>query len=102
ATANAVRYTGATPVFADIEGEASLNVSPASIEACITPRTKAILAVHYGGYACDMPAILEIARKHNLALIEDAAHAIGSRLEDLMLGTWGQVGCYSFFSNKNM
>ncbi|HAV78795.1 MAG TPA: DegT/DnrJ/EryC1/StrS aminotransferase [Anaerolineae bacterium] len=102
ATANAVRYTGATPVFADIEGEASLNISVASIEACITPRTRAILVVHYGGYACDMPAILSLAEKHGLIVIEDASHAVGSKLEDRMLGTWGQVGCFSFFSNKNM
>ena len=102
ATANAVRYTGAVPVFADIEGEQSLNISLRSIEACITPRTRAILVVHYGGYACDMPGILSLAQKHGLAVIEDAAHAVGSELDGRMLGTWGQVGCYSFFSNKNM
>ena len=102
ATANAVRYTGATPVFADIEGEASLNVSAQAIQACLTPRTRAILVVHYGGYACDMPAILAIAREHGLVVIEDAAHAIGSQLDGRMLGTWGQTGCFSFFSNKNM
>jgi dTDP-4-amino-4,6-dideoxygalactose transaminase len=102
ATANAVRYTGAVPIFADIEGETSLNVSPQSIEACITPRTRAILVVHYGGYACDMPAILAIARAHGLVVIEDAAHAIGSQLDGRMLGAWGQSGCFSFFSNKNM
>ncbi len=102
ATANAVRYTGATPVFADIEGEADLNISPAAIEACLTPRTRAVLVVHYGGYACDMSAILSIARRHGLIVIEDAAHAIGSQLEGRMLGAWGDMGCYSFFSNKNM
>ena len=102
ATANAVRYTGAAPVFADIEGGHSLNISPDAIEACITPRTRAILVVHYGGYACDMPFILDIAGRYGLAVIEDAAHAIGSRLGERMLGTWGDVGCYSFFSNKNM
>ena len=102
ATANAVRYTGATPIFADIEGERSLNISPQSIKAHIGPRTRAILVVHYGGYACDMPAILALAQKHGLVVIEDAAHAVGSQLEDRMLGTWGQCGCYSFFSNKNM
>lgn len=102
ATANAVRYTGATPVFADIEGEANLNMSPQAIEACISPRTRAILVVHYGGYACDMPAILAIAKTHGLVVIEDAAHAVGSQLEDRMLGAWGQIGCFSFFSNKNM
>lgn len=102
ATANAVRYTGAVPVFADIKGGDDLNISVGAIEACITPRTRAILVVHYGGYACDMPAIMAIAQKHGLAVIEDAAHAVGSQLEGRMPGTWGMVGCYSFFSNKNM
>ncbi len=102
ATANAVRYTGATPVFADIEGPANLNISAESIEACLTPRTRAILVVHYGGYACDMPFILDLAGRYGLAVIEDAAHAIGSRFGERMLGTWGDIGCYSFFSNKNM
>ncbi len=102
ATANAVRYTGALPVFADIESEACLNISVQSIEACLTSRTRAILVVHYGGYACDMPAVLAIASKYGLAVIEDAAHAVGSQLDGRMLGTWGQTGCFSFFSNKNM
>ena len=60
------------------------------------------MVVHYGGYPCDMPAILEIARRRGLRVIEDAAHAIGSELDGRKLGTWGDVGCYSFFSNKNM
>ncbi len=102
ATANAVRYTGAVPVFADIGGENDLNISVQEIEECITPRTRAIIVVHYGGYACDMPAILALAKRHGLTVIEDAAHAIGSKLNGRMLGTWGQIGCYSFFSNKNM
>lgn len=102
ATANAVRYAGALPVFADIEGENNLNASVQSIEARITPRTRAILVVHYGGYACDMPGILSLAERHELVVIEDAAHAIGSELDGRMLGTWGGIGCFSFFSNKNM
>jgi len=102
ATANAVRYTGGIPIFADIESEDWLTISPASIERCITDKTKAILVMHYAGYACDMPAIMDIARRHNLAVIEDSAHAIGSELNGRKLGTWGQVGCFSFFSNKNM
>jgi dTDP-4-amino-4,6-dideoxygalactose transaminase len=102
ATANAVRYTGAIPIFADIESLDSLTISPASIERCITDRTRAILIMHYAGYSCDMPAILEIARRHDLAIIEDSAHAIGSELDGRKLGTWGQIGCFSFFSNKNM
>jgi len=102
ATANAVRYTGATPVFADIECEGWLNLAPASVEAHLTEHTRAIVVVHYGGYPCDMPAILEIARRRGLMVIEDAAHAIGSDLDGRKLGTWGDMGCYSFFSNKNM
>jgi dTDP-4-amino-4,6-dideoxygalactose transaminase len=102
ATANAVRYTGATPVFADIESLDWLTISPASIEACLTERTRAILVMHYAGFACDMPAIQEIACKHNLVVLEDSAHAVGSKLEGRSLGTWGAIGCYSFFSNKNM
>ncbi len=102
ATANAVRYTGATPVFADVESLDWLNISPASIEACITERTRAILVVHYAGYACDMPAIQRIAQEHSLVVLEDSAHAIGSELDGRKLGTWGSIGCYSFFSNKNM
>ena len=102
ATAAAVRYVGATPVFADIQSETDLTVSPASIEQRITPRTKAIIVMHYGGYACDMPAIEKIAQKHNLALIEDAAHAPGAELDGRKMGVWGDVGVFSFFSNKNL
>ena len=79
ATANAVSYTGATPVFADVESFDWLNISPSSIEACITAKTRAILVVHYAGFACDMPAIMEIANRHNLIVLEDSAHAIGSK-----------------------
>jgi dTDP-4-amino-4,6-dideoxygalactose transaminase len=102
ASANAIRYTGATPVFADITSETDLNISPDAIEAQITKQTRAIMLVHFGGYACDMPRILELARKHELKVIEDAAHATGSWLQDVHLGTWGDIGCFSFFSNKNM
>jgi dTDP-4-amino-4,6-dideoxygalactose transaminase len=102
ASANSIRYTGATPVFADITSETDFNISPDTIEASITERTRAIMLVHFGGYACDMPRILELARKHGLRIIEDAAHATGSWLEDRHLGTWGDIGCFSFFSNKNM
>jgi dTDP-4-amino-4,6-dideoxygalactose transaminase len=102
ATANAVRYVGATPVFADIISTDNLNISPAGIEAAITSRTRAVIVVHYAGYSCDMPAILEIAKKHNLFVIEDAAHAVGTELDGRMAGAWGDIGCFSFFSNKNM
>lgn len=102
ATANAVRYVGAEPIFADIVGPQDLNISPNSIQAKITDRTKAIIVMHYGGYACNMQDINEIAKQHDLFVIEDAAHAIGSTLEDRALGTWGDIGCFSFFSNKNL
>ncbi len=102
ATANAIRYTGATPVFADIVGNDDLNVACASIEKAITRKTRAILVVHYGGYACDMPAIMALAHHHGLKVIEDAAHAVGAELEGRKLGTWADMGCFSFFSNKNM
>jgi dTDP-4-amino-4,6-dideoxygalactose transaminase len=102
ATANAVRYVGATPVFADIVNDDNLNISPESISASITPRTRAIIVVHYAGYPCDMDAILSIARQHSLFVIEDAAHAVGSELNGRKLGVWGDIGCFSFFSNKNM
>lgn len=102
ATANSVRYTGATPVFADVVSEKDLNISAAAIEAGITERTRAIIVMHYGGYACDMTRILELAGKYNLKVIEDAAHAAGSWLDGRHLGTWGDIGCFSFFSNKNI
>lgn len=102
ATAAACLYVGATPVFADIESEDDLDISPSSVEARITDRTKAVIVVHYGGYACDMPRIMEIARAHSLVVIEDASHAPGGRLDGRALGMWGDVGVFSFFSNKNM
>jgi dTDP-4-amino-4,6-dideoxygalactose transaminase len=102
ATANAIRYTGATPVFADIESRQSLNISPASIAKHLTNKTRAIMVMHYAGYPCDMPAIMQFAREHKLIVLEDAAHSAGAWLEDRHLGTWGDIGCFSFFSNKNM
>jgi dTDP-4-amino-4,6-dideoxygalactose transaminase len=102
ATANAVQYTGATPVFADIGGVDDLDVSVESIESRITARTKAIVVMHYGGYACDMEAIVRLARERGIFVVEDAAHAVGSTLEGKHLGGLGDIGCFSFFSNKNM
>lgn len=102
ASANAVKYTGARPVFADILNENDLTISPESIKQCITNKTKAIMVMHYGGYACDMPEIKKIAKQHNLFIIEDASHAPGSSLNNQMLGNWGDIACFSFFANKNM
>jgi dTDP-4-amino-4,6-dideoxygalactose transaminase len=102
ATAAACLYVGATPVFADIEGEDDLDLSPSQVDAHISAKTRAVIVVHYGGYACDMPRIMEIARAHGLAVIEDASHAPGGCLDGRSLGLWGDIGVFSFFSNKNL
>jgi dTDP-4-amino-4,6-dideoxygalactose transaminase len=102
ATANAVRYCGARPVFADVATLDEWNIDAASIERALTPATKAIVVVHYAGYACDMPAIMALARSRGLAVVEDVAHAPCVALDGVALGAWGDVGCFSFFSNKNM
>jgi dTDP-4-amino-4,6-dideoxygalactose transaminase len=80
----------------------NLIISPQSISENITPKTKAIIVMHYAGYPCRMPEIMQIAQDHNLVVIEDAAHAPGATLASKPLGTWGDVGCFSFFSNKNL
>ena len=104
ATANAVRYCGATPVFVDIE-PGGFNIDPSLIEAAITPRTKALLCVHQLGMPCDLAAIMPVARRHGLAVIEDAACAIGSELQ--WEGRWdrlgrphGDIACFSFHPRK--
>lgn len=102
ATVNAVLYTGATPVFADITGLDDWTISSREIQAKITGRTKGMIVMHYGGYPCDMEGIRSIAKDHGLKLIEDAAHAPGAHIDGRMLGTWGDLGCFSFFSNKNI
>jgi dTDP-4-amino-4,6-dideoxygalactose transaminase len=102
ATANAALYTGATPVFADISSLDDLTISPEAIESKITPRTKAIGVMHYGGYPCVMDQILDIAGRHHLAVVEDAAHAPGAMFQGRKCGTLSDVGCFSFFSNKNL
>lgn len=102
ATSNAVLYSGATPVFADITSLEDLTISPEAIEKLITERTKAIIIMHYGGYACDLTAIMAIAKKHNLKVVEDTAHAVGASFDGKKLGCWGDLGCFSFFPNKNM
>ena len=102
ATANAVLYTGADVRLADIIGPNELTIDPAEIERLITPRTKAVIVMHYGGFPCRMNEIMALAAKHNLFVIEDVAHAPGGFLDGKALGTWGRVGCFSFFSNKNL
>ena len=102
ADANVVRVVGATPVLADCVSLDDWNVAAASIEARITPRTKAILIVHYAGYPCDMASILDVCTRHRLPLIEDVAHAPGATVHGQCCGTFGDIACFSFFSNKNL
>lgn len=100
---NVVKMCGAEPVLADITNvEADWAMDPADIESKITSRTKAVMIVHYAGYACDMDAICDICNRHNLPLIEDCAHAPGGEYKGQMLGTFGDVSCWSFFTNKNL
>ena len=102
ATANSVLYCGAKPVFVDITSLDNFNISPDDILEKITDKTKVITIVHYGGYPCDMDAIMEIANDYNLKVIEDAAHAPGAEYHERKCGTIGDVGCFSFFANKNL
>ncbi len=99
---NAVRYTGAVPVLADVTSTQDLTISPSDVKAKITPRTKAVMVMHYGGYPCHMDAIYQIARAHGLAVVEDAAHAPGAEYRGRPAGSLGDVAAFSFFSNKNM
>jgi dTDP-4-amino-4,6-dideoxygalactose transaminase len=102
ATAEVVRYLGADVVLVDID-PATLNIDVAAIEAAITPRTKAIVPVHYAGLAVDMLAVLDIARKHGLRVVEDAAHALPTTLEKELIGTLGSdATVFSFYANKTM
>lgn len=101
ATAGAIVRMGAKPVFVDID-PTTFNIDPKAIAAKVTPRTKAIMPVHLFGQCADMDPILDVARKHNLAVIEDAAQAIGSEYKGRRAGSMGTVGCYSFFPSKNL
>lgn len=102
ATANAVAYTGATPVFADIVSPEVPLIDPEAVRALITPRTKAICPVHYAGYVADMVALRALCDRHGLALVEDAAHSPGARSPEGPAGSLGDISCFSFFSNKNL
>lgn len=102
ASVNCLKYVGATPVFCDIKGAENLNIAPDQIEKLITPRTKAIIVAHLAGFPADMDAIMSIAIKHNLKVLEDACHGPLSEYKGRKLGTIGDIGCFSFFSNKNI
>lgn len=102
AAANAIGHTGATPVFCDIVGPDDLNLDPADLEAAVTPATKAVLLLHYGGFPCDISAVRAVTEERGLIVIEDAAHAPGASWHGEPCGSLGSVGCFSFFSNKNL
>ncbi len=102
ATVNAIRYVNATPVFCDITSSDDLNLDPRKINSLISAKTRAIIVMHFAGFPCDMDAIMKIARANNLKVIEDASHAPLSEYKGKKLGTIGDVGCFSFFSNKNI
>lgn len=103
---NVVRLVGARPVLVDCTSYDDWNISPEGIAAAITPRTKAVLVVHYGGYACDMDAIMSAVHNKSqgrpIVIIEDAAHAPGADHRGRACGTIGDIGCFSFFTNKNL
>ena len=101
ATVAAILYTGARPVLVDIDPR-TCNIDPARIEAAITPRTKAIMPVHLYGTCADMDPILEIARRHNLIVIEDAAQAHGAEYKGRRAGSMGDLACFSFYPGKNL
>jgi perosamine synthetase len=100
ASVNAILYVGARPVFVDIE-EDTFNIDPRQIEAAITPRTKAILPVHLYGYPCDMGAIMDIANRHGLIVVEDACQAVGAQYKGKTVGSFG-TGCFSLYATKNI
>jgi dTDP-4-amino-4,6-dideoxygalactose transaminase len=100
ATAAAAIYCGATPVFAEIASRAHPSLDPLDVEQRITPRTKAVCAVHYAGYAAAVDRLKELCDARGIALIEDVAHAPSATLQGRKLGTWGLAGAFSFFSNK--
>ncbi len=100
ATVNAVLYCGARPVFADIVGVENPSLDPDEVERRLTPRTRAVAVVHFAGYPARVEALARLCEERGLALIEDAAHAVGAGFGDRRLGTFGRVGAFSFFSNK--
>jgi dTDP-4-amino-4,6-dideoxygalactose transaminase len=102
AAANTIVQTDARPVFCDVRGGLDLNAGASELEAGVGPAAKGVVVLHYGGFACDMGAVLELAERRGLVVIEDAAHAPGSTWQDRPCGTIGRLGCFSFFSNKNL
>ncbi len=101
ATANAIIHAGAMPVLADVDPQ-TMNLDPREVAKKITPKTRAILPVHFAGRPCDMPALVALAEKHGLKIIEDCAHAIETQIGEKHAGTFGDFGCFSFYVTKNI
>lgn len=101
ATGNAIMYLGAKPVFADVDLQ-TYNIAPEEVERKITKKTKAIISVHFGGLPCEMEKINKIAKKYNLKVIEDAAHALGAKYQGKMIGNSQSYVCFSLYPNKNI
>jgi dTDP-4-amino-4,6-dideoxygalactose transaminase len=101
ATANSVIHTGATPIIVDVDPD-TFNIDVTKLRAAVTPRTKAIVPVHFAGRPCDMDAIMDVADEHGLTVIEDCAHAIETLWKDRPAGTIGDYGCFSFYVTKNV
>jgi len=99
---NVVRAVGATPKLADCGDYNNWNVTAESIKREITNRTKAVIIVHFAGYPCDMDEIVELCQERGIYLIEDVAHAVGATYRGESCGTFGEFGCFSFFTNKNL
>jgi dTDP-4-amino-4,6-dideoxygalactose transaminase len=101
ATVNAIIHAGGTPVLADVDPQ-TMNIDPRRVEEAITPRTRAILPVHFAGRPCEMDALCDIARRHGLKMIEDCAHAIETEYRGMPAGRFGDFGCFSFYVTKNI
>ena len=101
ATVNTIIHAGAKPVLADVD-PATFNIDPREVEAKITSHTKAIIPVHFAGLACDMDALVAIAQRHGLTIVEDCAHAVETTYKGKQAGTFGSFGCFSFYVTKNM
>jgi dTDP-4-amino-4,6-dideoxygalactose transaminase len=101
ATVNAIIHAGATPVLADVDPK-TVNIDPEQVKARLTSKTRAILPVHFAGRPCEMDALMEIAQRHNLKVIEDCAHAIETEYKGRKAGTFGDFGCFSFYVTKNV
>jgi len=102
ATVNAVRFVGATPVFADVSGPDDWTIGATEVARRMTRRTRAVVVMHYAGYACDMEGILAVCRDARVAVVEDACHGLGGTVAGRSMGVLGDIGCFSFYSNKVM